>query len=910
VNAIFAIFLAILLVLVVQQLRAGLALPFPRRRYSVLTAQPVEDLDTLFAEFHQQVSTIGFAGPVWLRSERVDGESEAMPLAAAYRAPDGLGLLRVAPPISLQHPHRMATYFSHRLEDGRTAISQPFDAYFALLQGGDLVARTVSEPDISGQWQAHHDWVGSLGSGPIAILDSDLSEYTSSFFEGMRQRLIAKGAIRAVTPDLALPRITLALRMIHALRTLPKPPADIRPVPPARLARLANVHELINQRVPPRDVQLLLFTFSIALFVGLGALFWGMALAVSILIVVLVHEFGHFLAMRAFGYRNVHILALPLVGGVTIGQDVNPGATKRAWMSLMGPLPGIVIGWGLLAIVILGGMSSPWLLPLASTFLFVNYLNVLPVPPLDGAHVVEALLPLRWARVQTVFIGIAAVLGAVVAWQFDLYILVVLALMQLPALRNNWRLHGVERELASSHLPSTLFGEARLRHILRLLDARLGPTPLAANRIRDALQVQQRIDARPMGVPARIATGLVYLFLLAVPVVGIVGYGVFDVGGKRGEPLAVDQDAQLRSLNKQATSLPLSVLLNDISNRNHEPVPAAATPEALARAEARLHHRLPDDLRAFYQSANGLPALGLVAVEKLAAQTPEAMKRIIYGDEKLRFASNSNQRIEINLADAGKWWYLGDDDESPLFYLPEPHKELPGTRVVNYFIESSSAYPTLRNYLEMQWAEQKQIAIFDAKQQVAQRRQVARLANTPVADLLSAWPQPGLVARWIMPEAASSAPASADELAATERRIGLRLPDELRSVLRRQNGFAPVDLLPASRITYWRELSATTDEALLKTWFEGAGAAAGFRDDGGTPIALRSESEIAHCLIVAGRIGNRARKLPTYPRLLWCPNGRPAIWVDPAGHRGYASFRNWLLPQAARMSSIEEMGRE
>src|SRR4029079_2499165 len=126
-------------------------------------------------------------------------------------------------------------------------------------------------------------------------------------------------------------------------------------------------------------------------FAGLGALVWNPRYAVILLVVIGIHELGHYLAMRAFGYRNVHMLALPLIGGVTIGQEANPSASKRAWMSLMGPLPGIVIGWLLMfATPALASVPelAAWVGDAWPLFLVINYLNLLPIPPLDGARVV------------------------------------------------------------------------------------------------------------------------------------------------------------------------------------------------------------------------------------------------------------------------------------------------------------------------------------------------------------------------------------------------------------------------------------------------------------------------------------------------------------------------------------------
>ncbi len=705
---------AIWLIISVQRLRALLAWPLPRRRYQLLAAMPAEHADAVFDELQAEVATLGFLGPFWLRAERVDGEPESTPLYALYRAPDGCGLLWVSAPANVAHPHQAMTFFSHRLVDGRNAISQPFDFGFALLQGGNLIVRSASEASLSEQWQAHLAWLSGLGSEPQLLADEDFSGVAGELFERTRERMIASASLREVTPDLALLRLPMAIKAMQAMRKLAKPPADPRPVPLARLARLTRVQDSTSQRSPPRDVQWGLFVVSVVLFMAVGALFWDVTLALSILLVVVLHELGHFLAMRAFGYRNVHMLALPLVGGVAIGHDVNPGASKRAWMSLMGPLPGIVIGWLLLAIVWQAGFDlPPWLLSLAMVFLFVNYLNVLPIPPLDGAHVVEALLPVRWAKVQTVLIAIAAVVGAYFAWQYSFYLLTVVALLQLPALAANWRLHEVELALLQTQPSTPAEPRERMLQILSALEAKLGPTPHALVRVRQALSVRQRIEVQPMGAAARMATSLVYLSLLLVPVVGLLGYSHL-LGGDAELQARFEAQASTRvALQAEAATLSLATLVRDLAIGADDEIPEAASSMAFARAEARLGRPLPLELRSFYEVADGLPALDLLPLDQVAPPTSAQVEMLSGVDHRLHLEDSVGTWVELEAATAERWWHLGGWEDAPLFYLPDPHPRLPTTRIINYLIESPGVHTSLRDYLDQQWAEQKMMKQLD-----------------------------------------------------------------------------------------------------------------------------------------------------------------------------------------------------
>src|SRR5688572_23139439 len=140
---ILALIGAIVLIVQVLQYRALLSFPFARQRFVRLEAPTDAAADPLFAEVQAQAAGLGFGEPIWIEASRADGEAELWPLRAAHRAPDGTGWLWLGPPANSAFPHRLLTWFAHRLADGRTAISQPFDPYFEIVQGPHLVARTA-----------------------------------------------------------------------------------------------------------------------------------------------------------------------------------------------------------------------------------------------------------------------------------------------------------------------------------------------------------------------------------------------------------------------------------------------------------------------------------------------------------------------------------------------------------------------------------------------------------------------------------------------------------------------------------------------------------------------------------------------------------------------------------------------
>jgi len=117
---------------------------------------------------------------------------------------------------------------------------------------------------------------------------------------------------------------------------------------------------------------------------------------------VLLHELGHALTIRAFGFTPA--IELHGMGGLTAWDTRGgmPGPGKRLLISLAGPFAGIAFGFGTLIVALAAGQSSESIWSRASiadylvaSIVWVNagwgILNLLPVYPLDGGQVVASL---------------------------------------------------------------------------------------------------------------------------------------------------------------------------------------------------------------------------------------------------------------------------------------------------------------------------------------------------------------------------------------------------------------------------------------------------------------------------------------------------------------------------------------
>ncbi|RKH44108.1 site-2 protease family protein [Corallococcus llansteffanensis] len=116
---------------------------------------------------------------------------------------------------------------------------------------------------------------------------------------------------------------------------------------------------------------------------------------------VLIHELGHAVAFRVFGYKPS--VELVFLGGVTRPNTDTPLPWhKDVVSSFAGPLAGLALGvlsWAVLMQVRGRSEMADFFL---GNFFFANMLwtvfNLLPVPPLDGGHISTALATRMFGR--------------------------------------------------------------------------------------------------------------------------------------------------------------------------------------------------------------------------------------------------------------------------------------------------------------------------------------------------------------------------------------------------------------------------------------------------------------------------------------------------------------------------------
>ncbi len=200
--------------------------------------------------------------------------------------------------------------------------------------------------------------------------------------------------------------------------------------------------ESIEKKRPRRSLKLGILIISLGVFaLSFTTLFsWQDVLILAG--VLFLHELGHFAAMRRFGYENTSIFFLPFFGAAASGRKDHATLVEKFVVLVAGPLPGLLlgIGLGLLPAIALVGLPNPaypeWAGLGIGFLIILNYLNLLPIFPLDGGRIINLLLFSQsiWADIgfKILTIGAIVLLGAGIG-DFFILALAVFVALGLPA---------------------------------------------------------------------------------------------------------------------------------------------------------------------------------------------------------------------------------------------------------------------------------------------------------------------------------------------------------------------------------------------------------------------------------------------------------------------------------------------
>ena len=199
---------------------------------------------------------------------------------------------------------------------------------------------------------------------------------------------------------------------------------------------------------------------SLAAYLVLGYyIFPSYQILLLITAIVMIHELGHFFAMKFYRYNELGIFFIPLLGAYVSGSKREVSQLQSAVILLAGPLPGIIIG----AVLFLVDQNNPGIyfwdisLPrIGLLFIILNLINLLPIYPLDGGQLLNRVFLDEESFWSKVFVFLSAAFLCLLAIKLPFYPLLLFPAMMLLRLAGEKKITNIEKRIEAAGIHTDL----------------------------------------------------------------------------------------------------------------------------------------------------------------------------------------------------------------------------------------------------------------------------------------------------------------------------------------------------------------------------------------------------------------------------------------------------------------------
>ena len=288
-----------------------------------------------------------------------------------------------------------------------------------------------------------------------------------------------------------------------------------------------------NERKQSTKKSLISFVLFIAAFYFIFK--WDLQYILILTGVIFIHELGHFLAMRIYKYKDLSIFFIPLIGALASGQKDEISQKQKTIISLAGPLPGVLIGSGLIALSLVNENDFLW--RTGAIFIFLNLFNLLPVLPLDGGQIIKSMFFQNNDKINIVFIWISIIIISLIALKLESYILLVIPFFLFMQIKNQTEMRNfktyvknkgfnIDRDFneLSNEEYWTLRDEiaVNIKVISNMVEPkRYSPIP-AENRVIDVMkQVVQRQPTKDIKIGGKVLFLFVWILTFITPLITV-----------------------------------------------------------------------------------------------------------------------------------------------------------------------------------------------------------------------------------------------------------------------------------------------------------------------------------------------------------------------------------------------------
>lgn len=394
---------------------------------------------------------------------------------------------------------------------------------------------------ISELWQAHQAKLEAIPGQPVHLSPEEFIENLSAYasesieFSVEHKRLvwIERGKTYHYTIGTAIKLMSKVMVEFIFSKKKSQPQSDL-----ARSSQLEQEIKsfLASQKPKPpmaKRTRGWLALASLAVFIAVYATRFDPKTLLFFIAALILHEGGHLLAMIICGYREPIVFFIPFLGALATARKEHATLTEKFWISLAGPLPGLILGitiaivstWGQNSIEALlnwNSVTNPW--HGASLILIgLNLFNLLPIYPLDGGQISDLLIFARNPYLGVIYKSIGVLLLMLLGLGSPLmFVFAFLIALSIPhSFQIARHFSGLRRELKNIPLDDN---ESSARLIFSQLQSAPKLSFAQKNVIASGIFESRRSDSAPWS--SRIGLSIIYLISLIGGVIGGI-YAIF-----------------------------------------------------------------------------------------------------------------------------------------------------------------------------------------------------------------------------------------------------------------------------------------------------------------------------------------------------------------------------------------------
>ncbi len=172
---------------------------------------------------------------------------------------------------------------------------------------------------------------------------------------------------------------------------------------------------------------------------SLAAYTWLFSFQFALVLIgcLVFHEYGHLRAMRHFGFPTKGMYLIPFVGGLAVLDSKINTRWQAVVIAIMGPVFGLMIS--VVTLVLYYVTGNVYFAAIASFNALLNLFNLLPVLPLDGGRLLQAITFSMHSVVGLIMCVAGVILGVLLSYWLGLALLGFLLLIGSLEIVVEWR---------------------------------------------------------------------------------------------------------------------------------------------------------------------------------------------------------------------------------------------------------------------------------------------------------------------------------------------------------------------------------------------------------------------------------------------------------------------------------------